>query len=213
MIVLKNNTGAVSKIGYIVKADPKDANSFIYASSNETNIIGVVAQAVKQHELCDVANSGRAKVYVQGGCTQGQVIRSRKTNDRISNGAAKRALTTDTPYYNIGTALESLPRNGLVLCELNLYHTGGTATSAYITEEFETISKNLRSYPYEITYDGDDIDYITYTLGGGQEIVKTFNYTVDQLTSIVLSGATPYGIELTKTLTYTGDDLTGVSYS
>jgi hypothetical protein len=80
-------------------------------------------------------------------------------------------------------------------------------------EEFETVSKNLKSYPYVITYDGNDIDYITYNLGGGDSIVKTFNYTLSVLTSVVLSGDTPSGMELTKTLIYTGDNLTGIEYS
>ena len=85
-----------------------------------------------------------------------------------------------------------------------------TVTSA---ETYETVSKNLIGYPYVITYDGDDIDYITYDLGGGDSIVKTFNYTLGVLTSLVLSGDTPSGIDLTKTLNYTGDDLTSVKYS
>ena len=80
-------------------------------------------------------------------------------------------------------------------------------------ETYESVSKNLKSYPYVITYDGDDIDYITYDLGGGLTIVKTFNYTIDDLTSLVLSGDTPSGIDLTKTLGYTGENLTSVVYS
>lgn len=79
-------------------------------------------------------------------------------------------------------------------------------------EEFETVSKNLKTYPYSITCNGDDIDYITYNNGVSQ-IIKTFNYTLGVLTSIVLSGDTPSGINLTKTFHYTGDDLTSVSYS
>jgi len=82
-----------------------------------------------------------------------------------------------------------------------------------LSEAFETVSKNLKSYPYVITYNGDDIDYITYDLGGSLEIVKTFNYTLGVLTSLVLSGDTPSGISLTKTFGFTGDDLTSVTYS
>jgi hypothetical protein len=78
---------------------------------------------------------------------------------------------------------------------------------------FESVSKNLNSCPYVITYDGDDIDYITYDIGGGDSIVKTFNYTLGVLTSLVLSGDTPSGIDLTKTFGFTGDDLTSVTYS
>jgi hypothetical protein len=80
-------------------------------------------------------------------------------------------------------------------------------------EAFETVSKNTKSYPYDLTYGVDGVDTITYDLGGGLSIVKTFNYTLTVLTSIVLSGDTPSGIELTKTLSYTGADLTSVTYS
>lgn len=80
-------------------------------------------------------------------------------------------------------------------------------------DSFENISSNLSEYPTSFTYDGDNIDYITYDLGGGQSIVKTFNYTDGKVTSIVLSGDTPAGINLTKTFHYTGDQLTSITYS
>jgi hypothetical protein len=86
-------------------------------------------------------------------------------------------------------------------------------TPSSLSEQFETVSKNLKSYPYNLTYGVDGIDTIVYDLGGGLSITKTFNYTLGVLTSIVLSGDTPSGIELTKTLIYTGVDLTNVSYS
>lgn len=82
-----------------------------------------------------------------------------------------------------------------------------------LAEEFETVSKNLKSYPYTFTYGVDGLASITYDIGGGDSIVKTLNYTLGILTSIVLSGDTPAGISLTKTLNYTGDDLTSVVYS
>jgi hypothetical protein len=78
---------------------------------------------------------------------------------------------------------------------------------------FETVSKNLNSYPYSINYTGTDLTSIVYTVGAGS-ITKTFNYTGTELTSIVLSGSgLPSGINLTKTLSYTGTDLTSVSYA
>lgn len=80
-------------------------------------------------------------------------------------------------------------------------------------ESFETISKNLTAKPYELTYSGDQLTAITYDLGGGLEVVKTFAYTGSRLTSITLSGIIPDGIATTKTLVYTGDQLTSVEYS
>lgn len=108
----------------------------------------------------------------------------------------------------IGTVAEvRSPGNPTVINLINHSSSSGSA------EAFETVSKNLKSYPYTITYGIDGIDEITYDLGGGQTIVKTFNYTLGVLTSIVLSGDTPDGILLTKELSYTGDDLTAVTYS
>jgi hypothetical protein len=82
-----------------------------------------------------------------------------------------------------------------------------------ITPSFEIISKNLKSYPYAITYSGKDIDYITYDLGGGAAVVKTFGYSGKDLITVTLSGDIPSGIDTIKTLGYTGKDLTSVAYS
>jgi hypothetical protein len=79
-------------------------------------------------------------------------------------------------------------------------------------ETFETVSKNLKSYPYALNYISGKLTSIVYTLPVGS-ITKTLNYTSGILTSIVLSGDTPSGIDLTKTLTYSGSVLTGVAYS
>jgi len=91
-----------------------------------------------------------------------------------------------------------------------------TNDAGYVTdglsEQYETVSKNLKSYPYALNYTGSDLTSIVYTLPSGT-ITKTLNYTSGVLTSIVLSGDTPSGIDLTKTLSYTGTDLTGVAYS
>ena len=132
MIRLKNNTSETSKIGFLVKADPKDPNAFIYAGANETNVLGIVGESVPRHALCNIITSGNAYVYVAGGITQGSILRSRKGTDRITVGVALRALSADAPYYNVGTALETKTGSGLVKCDLNLYHTGGTATSGWV---------------------------------------------------------------------------------
>tara|TARA_R110000851_G_scaffold92422_3_gene201691 strand:+ start:82 stop:1281 length:1200 start_codon:yes stop_codon:yes gene_type:complete len=82
----------------------------------------------------------------------------------------------------------------------------------YISQEFETVSKNLKSFSNALTYTGDNLTSIAYTTDTGT-IIKTLNYTGDNLTSIVLSGDTPSGIDLTKTLSYVGDNLTNITYS
>lgn len=83
-------------------------------------------------------------------------------------------------------------------------------SSGGIAESFETVSANLSSVDYTLNYDiNGNITSIDYSNG----IIKTFNYTGEDITSIVLSGSTPGGIELTKTLTYVDGDITEISYS
>jgi len=83
----------------------------------------------------------------------------------------------------------------------------------YNAVSFEEVSKNLRGSPYTLNYVSEVLTTMVYTLSTGNTITKTLNYTSGVLTSVVLSGATPYGISLTKTLTYTGTLLTSVAYS
>ena len=88
----------------------------------------------------------------------------------------------------------------------------GPPGSGGATNTFESVSKNIRSWDAVLGYTDDQLTTITYTLAA-EIIIKTFNYTIDKLTSLVLSGDTPASIELTKTLSYTGDQLTGATYS
>lgn len=110
---------------------------------------------------------------------------------------------TVSPAETYELRISTLPLSGDVETELAV---------AAAAEYFETVSKNLKSYPYELNYTVDQLTSIVYTTDTGM-ITKTFGYTGDQLTSIVLSGDTPSGIELTKTLSYSGETLTDVSYS
>ena len=89
----------------------------------------------------------------------------------------------------------------------------GSISVEGLAEAFETVSKNLKSYPYILNYGVDGIDTIVYDLSGGLSITKTFTYAAGILTTITLSGDTPSGIDLIKTLSYTGIDLTSVAYS
>ncbi len=104
------------------------------------------------------------------------------------------------------TELDDIDYSGLTQTN-GKYVLGGT-------EYFESVSKNIKSYPYEFTYTGGgDIDYVTYDLGGGKSIIKTFNYTSGDITSIVLSGDTPGGISLTKTLSYMSGNIDNIVYT
>lgn len=80
-------------------------------------------------------------------------------------------------------------------------------------QTFESVSKNLKTYPYTLIYTTGVLTSIEYNTGSGV-ITKSFNYTGSDLTSVVLSGDIPAGLaETTKTLSYTGGILTGIAYS
>jgi hypothetical protein len=78
---------------------------------------------------------------------------------------------------------------------------------------YETISQNLKAYPYIINRSGDTITSIQYTVPGPATITKTFNYTSDQLTSVVLTGSALGVTTYTKTLSYSEGAIVGVSYT
>lgn len=90
---------------------------------------------------------------------------------------------------------------------------GPAGASGSAEESFESISQNLNGYPAAYSYDGAGrLVTVTYTTDAGS-IVKTLNYTGDDLTSIVLSGDTPPGIQLTKTFTYSSGNLVSTALS
>ena len=185
-IRLINNTGKPSILGKLVKYNPANPKGFIYAKEGDPGIIGKVARKGNNETLCLIT------------------LISKSSNNNDYTIAEKNKLA-------------GIQAGAEVNINANWNATGGDAEilnkPSILAEEFESVSKNLISYPYVITYDGDDVDYITYDLGGRLEIIKTFHYTDGVLTSLVLSGDTPSGIDLTKTLHYTGDDLTSVTYS
>ena len=87
---------------------------------------------------------------------------------------------------------------------------GLSPTSA--SESFETVSKNLKSFPFTINKTGSVVNSISYTTLEGS-ITKSFGYSGNLLVSITLSGNLPNGISTVKTLTYSAGVLTGASYS
>jgi len=126
----------------------------------------------------------------------------------IGGGSTARNL------YQLGDVSISSPSNNQVLkynATTRLWENG---TGGGSEETFESVSKNLKSYPYEISYTGGgDIDFVTYDLGGGQTIIKTFGYTSGDVTSVTLSEDTPSGINLIKTITYVSGNVDNISYS
>lgn len=127
-------------------------------------------------------------------------------------------------YYQIIDKLKEITDNYATITQLDtkLPHGGyvGTAQDLQnsilnlyeITKErFETINNNLKSYPYVISYTGNNISTVVYTTGLGT-ITKTYAYAMGKLQSITLSGAIPVGISIQKQFNYTGNNLTSVNY-
>jgi len=104
-----------------------------------------------------------------------------------------------------------LPEDGKSYAVLRSAGAWGWAESQGLS--FETVSKNLKSHDAVFVKNASgNLETITYT-SGSESIVKTFSYTSDVLTAIVLSGDIPAGIKTTKTLVYTLGELTGITYS
>ena len=81
-----------------------------------------------------------------------------------------------------------------------------------IEKTFETISKNLKAYPFEITYQDESPVTIAYDLGSSLSIIKSFTYTEGFITKITLSGDVSAGVNLNKNLIYNEGILTNVFY-
>jgi hypothetical protein len=128
MALFKNNTNENSKIGLICKQDPKDPKAFIYATSSDTNVLGVITQSVPKYAQCEIQSSGVARVMVSDNTVQGSTIRLQKAGDNISRATCKTAKSTDTPYLQIGTALQS--GKGLINVALNISYAGNVGAVA-----------------------------------------------------------------------------------
>lgn len=101
----------------------------------------------------------------------------------------------------VGTGVSAVRVGNKITVTIN----GGSG----IQQSFETVSANLSAVDATFNYDvSGNITSIDYTNG----ITKTFNYTGEDITSIVLSGSTPGGIDLTKTLSYVDGDVVSISY-
>jgi hypothetical protein len=97
--------------------------------------------------------------------------------------------------------------------EEGLIKTDVLPSNIDFADTFETISKNLRNYPFVVNYSGELVSSIVYNLGDELSITKSFNYTDGIITSIVLSGDVGSGIMPTKTFTYQDGNIIGISYS
>lgn len=81
-------------------------------------------------------------------------------------------------------------------------------------ETFETVAQGLKGYPFTVSRSGGAVSSITYDIGGGQTITKTFSRDANgAVQTITLSGDLPVGIDTIKTLGREGDGrIAGVGY-
>jgi len=121
--------------------------------------------------------------------------------------------TPDETEFLLGKVEDDSEIEGLIYDPSGIGVPGpqGPAGTSY-QEEFETISKNLKSWNASFNYTGSQLTSIVYT-DGILTITKTLNYSSGILSSIVLSGNTPLGINLTKTLGYIGPSLSTITFS
>lgn len=89
---------------------------------------------------------------------------------------------------------------------------GGKVIASNDSQTFEYISKNLKSYPYVITYSNNALSSISYTTENGN-IVKSFSYANNSLSSVSISGNILGNVILTKNLNYENGALISVFYS
>jgi hypothetical protein len=78
---------------------------------------------------------------------------------------------------------------------------------------FETVSKNLNAYPSKPVSVGGYLQSVTYEIGNGLQILKSFTYNSGKLINVALSGHLPAGIKTSKTFSYDGDFLSAVDYA
>lgn len=92
---------------------------------------------------------------------------------------------------------------------------GNDSPGNYISETFETISKNLKQYPYSLYYDSNNyLTGIRYQISSLSYVTKNLTYDVSGLiTQVMLTGDPVPETSLYKYLYYSNGTLTGVTYS
>lgn len=178
--------------------DKKEIASFIKVPEKVIEKTEVIRETpIITNEIKEVAIADSAEIIADK-------LESLKGDDRLDKKAIKGLEDLEKQVSSISS--RPIISGGITQARVLQLISENTAT-------FETVSKNILSYPYVPTYLLNGlINYITYTVGTGT-IVKTYNYSGNLVSSIVLSGDTPAGISLTKTFNYTGSVLTSITYS
>lgn len=201
---LKNNTGEISKIGYAVVADPKNPQAFIYAPPSSTSILGIITQAVPRYATCEIATTGTAKVFIAERTVQGSIIRAQKSGDNISRGTCKTAKSSDTPYFLIGTALES--GKGLISVSLDLrLLMSSSITETYLKLDQTTQQTTVGTLHYPTATFGGSSNYSGFEADGTLAMYGDARVWDDSMVAPTAfrSGGTSLTFDLLTTSIYT----------
>jgi len=179
-----------------------DSNSTWYLFSNIAAPVAGQVAVTDPGAIYDPLVTGNLTIY--GGLTTTTAI-------PISSGGTGATTSSQALTNLLPSAGQAF---GYVLATTasgSFYWANISASGGGVSTTFETINKNLSSYPYVVNYSGSLVANIVYNTGSST-IVKSFNYQGSTLSNIVIKGAS-LSYTYTKTLSYSGLNISGASYS
>lgn len=128
----------------------------------------------------------------------------------IQSGIVENNIEVEVVQNNVGVVVEEFVVDVSIQTPEIIVEINNVGESWEQT--FESVSKNLKTYPYALRYAAWVLTDITYALPVWP-ITKTFTYSEWLLVSIQLSGNIPDLTHTTKTLTYNAWVLQSITYS
>jgi hypothetical protein len=203
---------SLSSLGKILSGD-KDLSEIFLTSETDSQTLTFTESSAE----LSISNGNTVSLSGITGTGNEDVNTLVQTN----SGNWDEAYIIGTAYQNVSSTFLTSETDSQTLtfaessAELSITNGNTVNLSSLESKEtFESISKNLKSYPYTVNYTNNILTSIAYSLPDNKFITKMFEYTDNLLTSISLLGDIPPGIDTTKTLSYTVSNvLTGISYS
>ena len=218
--VIHNNASGELSTTLLVNADVHAA-----AAIDDTKLATIATAGKVSNSATTATDANTASAIVarnaSGDFAAGAI--TAKTSLRLEDpGVGQNTVTLQAPStwtsgaytltlpVNIGTPSQVLQTDGAGVLSWATVSSGSGSTPT-----FESVTLNLLTYAYAVTYDGSNRpSTMTYTVPAVGTMVKTFTYSSGLLSTIALSGNTPVGLATsTKNFSYTGSRVTGVAYS